>query len=313
MDFALNEERKMLQSAIKEFAAKQAASKILPLAGKMSDKDLGLLLWLTRRLAPTDYTRSFLESIEQMNQEQHPIIQMIRRMIRQTSPYVRERLVNNLLIKELMQGNVIREQLRLQGLAAPQVFLISPTMRCNLRCSGCYASSYSKKDDLKFEVIDRIIAEGKELGMFWITILGGEPFVRRDFLDLLEVFVANREHFSFAILTNGSFIDATLARRLRKLHPAFVQVSIEGSRATHDKIRGRGDFDQTVSAVKHLVRKRIRTLISFSAHTGHSFRYNSSNSGPVTPKKLLKRCGFLLISLYVIMGCPASQSSLGAV
>ena len=63
-----------------------------------------------------------------------------------------------------------------------------------------------------------------------VTVTGGEPFVRRDFLDLLSVFRENRKHFSFAILTNGSLIDAPLARRLRELGPAFVQVSERAAR-----------------------------------------------------------------------------------
>ena len=90
--------------------------------------------------------------------------------------------------------------------------------------------------------------------------------MRKDFLDLLEVFAANRENFTFAILTNGSFIDAAMARQLRKLGPAFVQVSVEGTKTTHDRIRGAGNFDRTVSALKYLVKERIRALISFTAH-----------------------------------------------
>jgi len=151
------------------------------------------------------------------------------------------------------------------------------TERCNLRCAHCYQEDYSC-EELSFENLLEVLAQFRRLLDRWrreptrppvrghITVTGGEPFVRRDFLDLLEVFSANRKHFSFAILTNGSFIDAAMARRLRKFGPAFVQLSIEGSQATHDKIRGRGDFDKTVSGLGHLVRSRIRTLISFTAH-----------------------------------------------
>jgi len=53
-------------------------------------------------------------------------------------------------------------------------------------------------------------------------VTGGEPFARSDFLDLLGVFAAHHRLFRFAILTNGTFIDAAMARRLRKLRPAFV-------------------------------------------------------------------------------------------
>jgi radical SAM protein with 4Fe4S-binding SPASM domain len=151
------------------------------------------------------------------------------------------------------------------------------TERCNLRCTHCYQDAYSGKE-LGLRDLLRILEQFKDFLQFWrseqsqpqmrghITITGGEPFVRRGFLDLLEVFAANRQHFSFAILTNGSFIDTAMARRLRKLGPSFVQVSIEGNSTTHDKIRGSGNLEQTVSALKHLVRERIRTFISFTAH-----------------------------------------------
>lgn len=151
------------------------------------------------------------------------------------------------------------------------------TERCNLRCSHCYQDDYSGRE-LGFEGLLAVLKQFEDLLAFWrrkqrrfslrghITVTGGEPFVRRDFMDLLEIFSANKKHYSFAILTNGTFLDAAMARRLRELGPSFVQVSIEGTQATHDKIRGQGNFDRTVSALKHLVGERIRTLISFTAH-----------------------------------------------
>jgi len=234
--------------AIKEFAAKQAADKILPVVGKMSDKNLGHLLWLARRLAPTDYTKSFLDALDRMRREQHPTIEMIRRMIRQTSPHVRERLINSLLIKELMQGNVIRDQLRNQGLAAPQVYLISPTMRCNLRCPGCYAANYSKKDDLELEAIDRVITEGKELGMFWVTILGGEPFVH---WDMWEIYKRHKDVF-FQVFTNGTLIDKETARKLAEAGNVLVIFSLDGFEEETDARRGKGVFQGVMKAMDDL-------------------------------------------------------------
>jgi MoaA/NifB/PqqE/SkfB family radical SAM enzyme len=150
------------------------------------------------------------------------------------------------------------------------------TERCNLRCAHCYQKAYSGQELCLHNLLE-VLDQFKDLTALWkgqtkhsirshITVTGGEPFVRRDFLDLLEVLSTNKEHFTFAILTNGTLIDAAMARRLRRLRPAFVQVSIEGAQATHDKIRGQGSFERTVSAVQHLVRARIRTLISFTAN-----------------------------------------------
>jgi radical SAM protein with 4Fe4S-binding SPASM domain len=154
------------------------------------------------------------------------------------------------------------------------------TERCNLRCAHCYQEGYFG-EELPFESLRRLLRQYTDLLDLWrgqpwcspmrghITVTGGEPFVRADFLDLLEVFAANRGQFTFAILTNGSFIDVAVARRLRKLRPAYVQVSIEGSRTTHDRIRGSGNFDLTVTAIERLMRQGIRTIISFSAHRGN--------------------------------------------
>jgi MoaA/NifB/PqqE/SkfB family radical SAM enzyme len=235
-------------NGLKEFAAKQVAKQILPLVGRMSDKDLGRLLWLSRKLAPTEYTKSFIDTLDRMRQEQHPTIELIRRMIRQTNPHVRQRLVNSLLINELMRGNVIREQLRNQGLASPQAYLISPTMRCNLRCFGCYASSYSKKDDLESEVIDHVLTEGKNLGMFWVTILGGEPFVRQD---MWEIYKRHNDVF-FQVYTNGTLIDKEAARKLAKVGNVLVIFSVEGFEEETDARRGKGVFQKIMQGMDNL-------------------------------------------------------------
>ena len=60
-----------------------------------------------------------------------------------------------------------------------------------------------------------------------------------------------------------------MAQRLQGLGPRFVQVSVEGGQATHDRIRGPGNFDRTVSALKHMVKVGIRSFVSFTAHQGN--------------------------------------------
>lgn len=153
------------------------------------------------------------------------------------------------------------------------------TERCNLRCAHCYQDAYGGSE-LDFDGQLAVVEQYKDLLAFWrdrtdrvvnghITVTGGEPFAHRNFLDLLEVFAANRRRFSFAILTNGSFIDRTMARRLRQLGPRFVQVSIEGTKATHDSIRGDGNFERTVAAIRYLRDARMPTMISFTAHRGN--------------------------------------------
>lgn len=178
----------------------------------------------------------------------------------------------------LMAMNKNRCNISHESLYIPRGLLLQwhVTERCNLRCTHCYQDGYAGSE-LDFQQLLEILNQFIGLLNFWrqnrklkvsghVTVTGGEPFIRRDFLDLLEVLAASRNQFSFAILTNGSFINSSMAKRLRKLDPAFVQVSIEGKQKTHDSIRGPGNFDRTVLALKCLVKEHIRTFISFTAH-----------------------------------------------
>ncbi len=151
------------------------------------------------------------------------------------------------------------------------------TERCNLHCTHCYQEN-SPADELSFTDLLKVLEGFKRLldelrtatdtGPVpgHITVTGGEPFIRKDLPNLLEALAAGKNRFSFSILSNGSFLDSATARYLRELEPLFVQVSIEGTPTTHDRIRGPGDYTRTVSAVKNLVREKIPTIISFTAH-----------------------------------------------
>ncbi|MDX2108897.1 MAG: radical SAM protein [Verrucomicrobiota bacterium] len=150
------------------------------------------------------------------------------------------------------------------------------TNRCNLRCEHCYQESYGG-DELNFEELIGVLGQYEKMIQSWrhqsgksfhaqITLTGGEPFVRKDFPRFLMEIAKRRSLFSFAILTNGSMIDRPMARQLRSLRPKFVQVSIEGTEDTHDRIRGCGDYQRTISAIRLLRRFGVKTLISFTAH-----------------------------------------------
>ena len=109
---------------------------------------------------------------------------------------------------------------RTGGAAGPRGLLLQwhVTQRCNLRCAHCYQETYAG-EELCLDDLLRVLEQFKDLlerkrreangrtVRGHITVTGGEPFVRQDFLDLLDVFSANRALFSFAILTNGTFID----------------------------------------------------------------------------------------------------------
>ena len=148
---------------------------------------------------------------------------------------------------------------------------------CNLRCKHCYQDSGNRNNpDFEFlttvleqylTLLVRLEREKRTKVHGHINITGGEPFIRDDFLALL--LQIKRLKISFAILTNGSLVNIPTARYLKSLAPKYVQVSMEGTRKTHDSIRGQGNFEKTIKALKILTSQGLTTLVSFTAHKGN--------------------------------------------
>ena len=150
------------------------------------------------------------------------------------------------------------------------------TGRCNQHCKHCYHENYVN-EPMTFQDIESIVEQYKELIVKYneikgisekgqLSVTGGEPFIRKDFMQILELFHKNKEFFKYSIMTNGSFITDEVADQLVKLEVNDVQVSIDGKKETHDFIRGEGNFDQTFRAIDILVRHKIPTIVSFTAN-----------------------------------------------
>jgi radical SAM protein with 4Fe4S-binding SPASM domain len=98
-----------------------------------------------------------------------------------------------------------------------------------------------------------------------LTITGGEPFLFPHLDALLEKVSQYPQIKNHSLLSNGHCINATTLGILRKYPPAYVQVSLDGTRKNHEAIRGPGSFAQAVQGIKKLVGAKIRTTISFTA------------------------------------------------
>ncbi|MBW2529056.1 MAG: radical SAM protein [Deltaproteobacteria bacterium] len=143
------------------------------------------------------------------------------------------------------------------------------TERCNLRCTHCYQDGRSTVE-LGLTESRRLLDDFVDLlagrpGQ--VTITGGEPLVRSEFFDLCGEVVDRG--LGLAVLTNGVLIDDDCAGRLSALSPRFVQVSIEGDRDTHDRIRGAGSYERAIAGLKRLIGRGVPTQISFTAHRGN--------------------------------------------
>jgi len=237
-----------------------AARNLLRLAANTSDQNLLRLIATLQRLLPNiDYYQNGLAAIRRLLDEGHQGIGAARRILTEPSRQIVANLIDNLIVGNLVEGYRRRYAFwEKHGIAPPSAILVSPTMRCNLSCEGCYAGLYSRDEELDRPTVDRIIAEGREIGVNFFTILGGEPFLWPHLVELFE----DHPDVAFQVFTNGTLLDEATVGRLAKAANVLVVLGIEGWRETTDRRRGKGAFDR-VLALMDLMR-RERMLIAYS-------------------------------------------------
>lgn len=133
----------------------------------------------------------------------------------------------------------------------PYVVLMSPTMRCNLKCEGCYAADYKVSDDITVEKLDSLLMEIKSLGIYWVVILGGEPFVKKEMMSLYE----KHHDMYFTPFTNGTIIDAKMADEIKRLGNIMPMFSLEGYGEETNSRRGDGVYEKATEGMR-LLRER---------------------------------------------------------
>jgi MoaA/NifB/PqqE/SkfB family radical SAM enzyme len=146
-----------------------------------------------------------------------------------------------------------------RGLAAPTAIALSPTMRCNLACAGCYAVDYPRDGELPLEAIDAMLADAAGMGVFLVIVTGGEPLLRDGIIDLMS----KHRRLLFLLVTNGTLIDRERARALAASRNIVPVVSLEGPRKITDGRRGDGAYDAAVRAMGCL--NEEGALFGFSA------------------------------------------------
>ena len=232
------------------FIKKYAITRMLRYASHQSDENIIRMIDITNKyFIKSEKVRWEAEKIRRIFVEHQPGAQLAKNTFSRISKQSLDCVIQNFFINAAVIGRQRQEQLRKElNIWLPWFFVISPTARCNLTCVGCYAGNYSKQEDLSFELVDRIFNEAKDLGIYFVTVSGGEPFMWPHLLDIME----KHHDMFFQIYTNGTLITKDVANRLGKLGNAAPAISIEGFEKETDARRGEGTFKRIMEAMDNL-------------------------------------------------------------
>jgi radical SAM protein with 4Fe4S-binding SPASM domain len=150
-------------------------------------------------------------------------------------------------------------------LSAPISILWEVTHACNLGCLHCLSSSGKPaQGELSTSEAKALIEELARLHVFSVTVGGGEPLLRKDLFELLEMLT--EKNLAARLSTNGYAVTKDTLHKLADLNVFSVQVSVDGLRETHDRFRGRpGAFDRAIRALRLFSEAGYHTFLTATA------------------------------------------------
>lgn len=139
------------------------------------------------------------------------------------------------------------------------------TRRCNLRCVHCYAHAkdHAEANELTTEQGKAFLDDLAAFGVPVVLFSGGEPLVRKDLPELASYAVG--KGMRAVISTNGTLINAPMARTLKEIGLSYVGISIDGMQEVNDRFRAvPGAFRAALDGIRNCQAAGIKVGLRFT-------------------------------------------------
>lgn len=283
---------------VKGKVAAKAFDKALGYLDKDPMNNLEKVLRIGRKLDLNNDYDSAINAIEEMILDNNSSgYKTIERLFTEIDKDVRNKFLSNFMISStFVSAQMRRITEEKTGVHIPWAILMDPTSLCNLKCKGCWAAEYDKTTSMDYELLDRIISEGKELGIYMYIYSGGEPLVRKH--DLIKLAEKHNECM-FLAFTNATLVDEAFAKELKRVGNFTLAISVEGFEEETDMRRGEGTFNKVIKAMDIL--KKEKLIYGFSTC------YHSKNTDVIGSDKYIdlmieKGCFFGWYFTYIPIG-----------
>ena len=140
---------------------------------------------------------------------------------------------------------------------------LSVTGKCNLHCGHCYLLDSKRSIDPSLDQIDKLLKEASIYGIEEVKLTGGEPFVREDLFEILNILHKYDLHLN-AICTNGTLINDDHIKAMLEFDPVpFVKFSFDGI-GFHDILRGReGLTEETLQKISKVKESGLQPRVNY--------------------------------------------------
>ncbi len=146
----------------------------------------------------------------------------------------------------------------------PLVMSWNVTRECNMKCSHCYINATKDRlnNELTTQEAKNLMDQIYQVSAPLLILSGGEPLLRPDIFELISY--GSKIGLKMGLGSNGSLIDESVARKLKKAGIATVSVSLDSNiAAQHDEFRGvAGAWEKAVQACKALRKNNVLVQVN---------------------------------------------------
>lgn len=154
-------------------------------------------------------------------------------------------------------------------LKAPLKVTFNITNRCNFKCIHCYNNSGENigiKEELNLKEITKALEELKKIEVYLISINGGEPFLRKDILEIL--LITKKLGFTINLNTNGSLITKKIAQQIAKIGIKNIDISFQANNSKNFKIFTKcNKYNKVIAGIKNLIDVGVIPSLAFTITT----------------------------------------------
>jgi uncharacterized protein len=193
----------------------------------------------------------------------------------------KSKYIDELKKVEIIVDDVVQEQEEfyndvsdaIEKIADEFTLTITPTLKCNFRCTYCYENGTDRMKDISFNTIDmifnwvqRYLIDELHIKRIHFKLFGGEPlFVKTDILEYLFNQIDNLNiEYTTGIISNGFFINERNCDIISGKNMGYLQVTLDGPQIYHDKRRmlknGGPTFEPIINNLELAINKNISEI-----------------------------------------------------
>jgi MoaA/NifB/PqqE/SkfB family radical SAM enzyme len=140
--------------------------------------------------------------------------------------------------------------------------ILALTNLCNSRCKTCSMWKNKKREELDFEVLEKFAGTNLFKKIRFLTLTGGEPFLRKDIDKIVNMFKKKNPKLHITLITNALMPELVLEKVKNMPKDVLITLSFNGKEEAHDESRGvKGNFKKLLETIQGL--KLLNRNINF--------------------------------------------------